>query len=196
MWYKICDQESPHLVPLMNYAETNFNHHLDRFLHHRDVGMSTLITIITAESTLGGLYFSDKIKPELALTILLAIILISIPLSILSIGSCRRSYRASLEHAALLAKTMWATGLTEDVPIFQKSVKSKIPFINDTSLYTPRYLLELANFSSTEEYVHFFLHKRGNTFYTTIWTLRITSIFAIVFGLGMVLAIISQYFFN
>ena len=192
MWAHIGDSESPHLQALLEYATSHYARHTDWFLRHRDIGISTLATILTAESAVGGLYLSDTIEPEVALSVISMLTLLSIPLALLPISACARSFRAALEHAALVAKIMWALGLVEHVPVNDALAHGKVPLEHDSSLYIPRYHADATESRTTREYVETHLRRRGTTYQNAKWTLRIMGMLSVLLGAGTLIAIVSR----
>lgn len=191
-WYCLkCDTSSPYLCDLFQYARTHYIHHTDWYIKHRDAGFKTLAAALTAEFAIVGFAFSAYDIPRmLAIVALLAISLISIPLTHLARLSCTQSYKASMEHAAFITKIVWAMGLCSAVPISVKECDEKAcPLSNDPTFYVPRYIDDAYKYTTTKDFVEWNLSKKGSTLFATKTTLALMGGTAALFGIASSVAV-------
>jgi hypothetical protein len=185
MWFQSQDEESNHLEALLNYAHCQYGRHTEWFLRHRDIGISTLATILTAQSALGGLLFSDKLAPIVAIATILILMLLVYPLMELSRYACKQAFRAAMEHTALIAKIVWSMGLAECVSVKRTATPAGAPFELDQSFYIPRYIRGAKDFPTTDAYVNHHLKHSRNSYRAARLTLLTMGCSAWVLGTGI-----------
>jgi hypothetical protein len=181
------------LGQVIRYAQEHYARHTDWYLRHRDTGIKTLVILLTADFTIAGLYFADKVSGLLATCGLGVVGFLSIVLTWLAVMSCRQAYRSSVEHALLVSKAAWALGWCSPITVDQKCVKYQAaPMSADESLYVPRYIKDAKPDLSTEEFVQQCIRRRGTTYFATKWTLFLIGGVAFVIAIGITVAIYKR----
>ncbi len=169
---------------LLDLSSNNFWKNYDWFLKHRDVGIRMLSFLITAEFTILGLHYSDKLSFEIVVFALITVSLLAVVLTILAVANCSRSFHATLENAVTVSKILWVKGLTKPVPMDLTSVDvSSAPVPDDITPHVPRYLEDAQKRRSTEEFVSQNKRKRTNTFFITVVSLIVIG--GIAFAIGV-----------
>jgi hypothetical protein len=162
-WYQAGEpstEEAVALGKLLDYASAGYSRHTDWFVRHRDIGLQQLAGLLAAELLL--LRFFQDVQPrQLSGVALILLGLLSLLLGQSSAASCSRAFRASLEHAVLISKIVWAltNGATCKVALSPDSANTPVP--SDRTLFVPRYLRDAQQFPTTEEYVAYHMGLAG-----------------------------------
>ncbi len=190
-WAVEAEEFSTNLSDLLAFASANYGKHTDWFLRHKDTGIKILAVLLTAELTVTSLYLTRHFHDLVTMFTLIILSLLSIILTAYSLISCRQSYKASLENALLITKTLWAMGLTKAVKVKTKEVDfSKCPVHNDETPYVPRYLNDAVEKEDSNSFINHHLSKRGTTYYAAKCTIIIFGIIVFLTGIGSTIAII------
>jgi len=188
-WAVPDDRKTPDLLPLLGYARDHYRGHIDWFLRHKEAGIRTLGSILTAQVGVVGLFFAGRFNRWVTLGALALTTLLAFPLTRLAVLSCTKAFRAALEHALLLTKILWAMGLTDAVSV-QRTLLGSCPAAEDRTLFPPRYLADARCFETTDRFVEHNLRKRDTTLHATRQTLFIMGGAAVVMGLGAIAAVL------
>lgn len=173
-WALETEESNSNLSHLLDFASENYGRHTDWFLKHKDTGIKTLAVILTAEITTISIYIANHLNNLITIFILIILSFLSFLLRNYAINSCRRSYRAALENALLITKTLWAMGLTKPIKVKSTDVDlNKCPVPEDETPYVPRYLNDAAKHKITQNFVDYHLSEPDTTCYDAIRTIRI-----------------------
>ena len=182
------------LADMLTYAREHFAHHTDWSLRHRDAGVAALGALLTAEFAVAAFAFSQPtFHAPLAIATLATIAALAVPLTLLAMQSWTQSYKAALEHSALVAKVAWAMGLVH-VPSGEiiHPEHGQRPLPDDlTPLFVPRYAEDAlrTDIRDTHSFVQWNLTKPGTAFQATRRTLVIMGGAAVCFGMGSAIAL-------
>ncbi len=151
------DNETSSLHKALEYALKGYDNHTNWFQRHRDAAVRQLGLILGAELVILRLFLDSNSLEILGGFSLLLLAGISPLLGLAGIKSCERAYVASIEHAAMSSKILWALFPEKIVNI--SSLESNPPLKNDEYLSIPRYIKDAQRFESTDEYVKYHLGK-------------------------------------
>ena len=188
-----CDYQS-----LLLHAKDLYIQQTRWFLHHEQVTIRNLATLLTAEFAITGSIFTVA-KESLPYAIIACIALIilaylSQTLATYGIKSCRKAYMASLEYAMMKSKIAWLMGITTPITVNSLNFQA-CPAPDDGSLYIPRHLnAENANYNTTNNYVKEILARDDNTYYHSKKKIGFFKTLGILLGLGSTILIILAKF--
>ena len=170
------------LTPLLDYARNQYASHTDWYLRHKESGINTLGAVLTAEFALLGVYFSGGLHRSVTLIALLSLAVLAVPLARLALLNCKKSFQASLEHALLVTKVVWAMGLAGKVYVPPHTPNDR-PARADEHIYVDRYLRDALRARTTSQFVTENLDKRDSTYHATRTILVLMASAAVVAGL-------------
>ncbi len=160
VWYSTegkarSSDEGASLHKALDYALRGYNNHTDWFQRHRDSAVRQLGLILGAELAILRLFSDFNGLAVIGGISLILLAVVSPILGLAGVKSCTRSYIASIEHAAMASKSLWA--LFPERMITISSLESNPPLKNDEYLSVPRYISDAQRFDSTKEYVSYHL---------------------------------------
>lgn len=193
-WAELTCASNANLPNLLSLASASFERHTNWFLRHSDTGIRNLAAIIAAETAIVGLYFTHPVPKGAPLAIVCALLLITLAVVVapslctLAIRSTTRAFKASMESVRLMAKCVWAMGLTSSVAVNETA--SDLPqYCGDRFLYPERWATETLT-GSEVQFVERCIRNPNNSYALTKRTLQLICAVAILLGCGSALAII------
>lgn len=185
MWVQPGGEKPENLDQALSYSSQYYMAHVDWFLRHRDAGIRMLSVILTVEATLTGLVVANRIEPIVQEIASGALVFLAVGLGWYFTVSCKRSYRAALQHAAMTNKVLWAMGLTSPI----STTYSFPPLPQDECLFVPDIASSFGNKKTTNEYVEFHIARKGNTYHAARLIIALIAAACFAIGVGTSIAL-------
>lgn len=171
-WAIRTERPNENLPALLSSSTTAYANHLDWFHKHKDSGTKLLGAVVAAEFAISGLGLTDKVPSGLVAPFLIVLAVSAPLLAWIAVRNCQSSYRASLEHAMLTSKLVWAMGLVSDVAVGRPGGTPPAP--SDTTLWVRRFYEHTCEAKTIDDYVDTWLSRRWTTLFlarVTLWSL-------------------------